>query len=206
MSCNSGFVIVGRVIEQLNGKVWDQALREQICDPLHLTHTSTLHEDVLRFGAAVGHDEQHESRPCRKLPGHNRAQGASLYLVVVDGTTLCDSTPGTNAGGCHSGTVEPPHRVRAGAFRPPSLHCATQPARTVDPAEHPSGATVGGRPDFVGRQPHSWAHLEDEEITRTASPVLKAARAWRGPGCVGRCCQARRAGRRSFSTGFGVRP
>ncbi|RSS43770.1 serine hydrolase [Streptomyces sp. WAC08241] len=55
--CNSGFVIAGRVVEQLTGKVWDQALREQICDPLGLTHTWTLPEDVLRFGAAAGHDE-----------------------------------------------------------------------------------------------------------------------------------------------------
>jgi Beta-lactamase class C and other penicillin binding proteins len=53
--CNSGFVIAGRVIEVLTGKVWDTALREQIIEPLGLTHTWTLPEDVLRFGAAAGH-------------------------------------------------------------------------------------------------------------------------------------------------------
>lgn len=53
--CNSGFVIAGRLIEHLTGKVWDQALREQICQPLGLTHTWTLPEDVLRYGAAMGH-------------------------------------------------------------------------------------------------------------------------------------------------------
>ncbi|WP_331766945.1 serine hydrolase domain-containing protein [Embleya sp. NBC_00896] len=53
--CNSGFVIAGRIIERLTGKVWDQALREQICEPLGLTHTWTLPEDALRFGAAMGH-------------------------------------------------------------------------------------------------------------------------------------------------------
>ncbi|MFO7252314.1 MAG: serine hydrolase domain-containing protein [Actinomycetes bacterium] len=53
--CNSGFVIAGRVVERLTGKVWDAALREQIIEPLGLTHTWTLPEDVLRFGAAVGH-------------------------------------------------------------------------------------------------------------------------------------------------------
>ncbi|MEU6476711.1 serine hydrolase domain-containing protein [Streptomyces sp. NPDC047017] len=55
--CNSGFVVAGRVVEQLTGRTWDQALREQLLDPLGLTHTHTLPEDVLRFGAAVGHDD-----------------------------------------------------------------------------------------------------------------------------------------------------
>ncbi|MEU0403285.1 serine hydrolase domain-containing protein [Streptomyces sp. NPDC006197] len=66
--CNSGFVIAGRVVEQLTGKVWDRALREQICDPLGLTHTWTLPEDVLRFGAAVGHDEHGAVVPQWGLP------------------------------------------------------------------------------------------------------------------------------------------
>jgi CubicO group peptidase (beta-lactamase class C family) len=66
--CNSGFVIAGRVVERLTGAVWDRALREQICDPLGLTHTWTLPEDVLRFGAAVGHDEQGAVVPRWGLP------------------------------------------------------------------------------------------------------------------------------------------
>ncbi|MGJ6966891.1 serine hydrolase domain-containing protein [Streptosporangium sp. G11] len=53
--CNSGFVIAGRVVEHLTGKVWDAALREQIIEPLGLTHTWTLPEDVLRFRGAMGH-------------------------------------------------------------------------------------------------------------------------------------------------------
>ncbi|GAA3040921.1 serine hydrolase domain-containing protein [Streptosporangium longisporum] len=53
--CNSGFVIAGRVVERLTGTVWDTALREQIIEPLGLTHTWTLPEDVLRFRGAMGH-------------------------------------------------------------------------------------------------------------------------------------------------------
>ena len=53
--CNSGFVILGRIIEQLTGMVWDAALAEQLVAPLGLTHTWTLPEDVLRFRAAMGH-------------------------------------------------------------------------------------------------------------------------------------------------------
>ncbi|WP_370410325.1 serine hydrolase domain-containing protein [Streptomyces fradiae] len=66
--CNSGFVIAGRVVERLTGTVWDRALREQICEPLGLTHTWTLPEDVLRFGAAVGHDEHGAVVPQWGLP------------------------------------------------------------------------------------------------------------------------------------------
>ncbi|MEO3809272.1 serine hydrolase [Sphaerisporangium sp. B11E5] len=53
--CNSGFIIAGHVVERVTGKVWDAALREQIVEPLGLTHTWTLPEDVLRFRGAMGH-------------------------------------------------------------------------------------------------------------------------------------------------------
>ncbi|MBT2225684.1 beta-lactamase family protein [Nonomuraea sp. NEAU-A123] len=53
--CNSGFSIAGRILEKLEGKRWDDVLREQIVEPLGLTHTWTLPEDVLRFRAAMGH-------------------------------------------------------------------------------------------------------------------------------------------------------
>ncbi len=53
--CNSGLSIAGRAVERLTGKVWDAALREQVVEPLGLTHTWTLPEDVLRFRAAMGH-------------------------------------------------------------------------------------------------------------------------------------------------------
>ncbi|MEU5798562.1 serine hydrolase [Streptomyces sp. NPDC047813] len=65
---NSGFVIAGRVIEQLTGQIWDRALREQICEPLGLTHTVTLPEDVLRFGAAMGHGDDGRPAPAWGLP------------------------------------------------------------------------------------------------------------------------------------------
>lgn len=53
--CNSGFTLLGRVIEKLTGSTWDQALRDRLYTPLGLTHTVTLPEDALLFGAAVGH-------------------------------------------------------------------------------------------------------------------------------------------------------
>ncbi|NUR93319.1 MAG: beta-lactamase family protein, partial [Nonomuraea sp.] len=53
--CNSGFIIAGRILEKIYGKTWDEVLREQIVEPLGLTHTVTLPEDVLRYRAAMGH-------------------------------------------------------------------------------------------------------------------------------------------------------
>ncbi|MFB9925164.1 serine hydrolase [Amycolatopsis halotolerans] len=53
--CNSGFVLMGRVIEKLTGKTWDAAMRDKLYTPLGLTHTVTLPEEALLFRAAVGH-------------------------------------------------------------------------------------------------------------------------------------------------------
>jgi CubicO group peptidase (beta-lactamase class C family) len=61
--CNTGFVIAGRLVEVLTGQVWDVALRERLIEPLRLTHTATLPEDVLRFRAAMGHIGEPGKRP-----------------------------------------------------------------------------------------------------------------------------------------------
>jgi CubicO group peptidase (beta-lactamase class C family) len=53
--CNTGFTLLGRVIEVVTGQVWDAVMRERLFEPLQLTHTATLPEDVLRFRAAMGH-------------------------------------------------------------------------------------------------------------------------------------------------------
>jgi CubicO group peptidase (beta-lactamase class C family) len=53
--CNTGFTILGRVLEAVTDTVWDDLLRERLIEPLGLTHTVTLPEDVLRFRAAIGH-------------------------------------------------------------------------------------------------------------------------------------------------------
>jgi CubicO group peptidase (beta-lactamase class C family) len=53
--CNTGFTLLGRVIEVVTGEVWDAAIRERLFERLKLTHTATLPEEVLRFRAAMGH-------------------------------------------------------------------------------------------------------------------------------------------------------
>ncbi|MCE6998660.1 serine hydrolase [Saccharothrix sp. S26] len=53
--CNSGFTVLGRIVEVLTGRVWDDALRERLLDPIGARSTVTLPEDVLRFRSALGH-------------------------------------------------------------------------------------------------------------------------------------------------------
>ena len=44
--CNSGWVVLGRIIEVLDGRSWDESLRERLCGPLELTQTVTLPKNV----------------------------------------------------------------------------------------------------------------------------------------------------------------
>jgi CubicO group peptidase (beta-lactamase class C family) len=53
--CNAGFVVLGRLIEQLDGRTWDESLRARLVEPLGLTHTVTLPEEAILLRAARGH-------------------------------------------------------------------------------------------------------------------------------------------------------
>ncbi|MFB6726176.1 serine hydrolase domain-containing protein [Kribbella sp. NPDC056345] len=53
--CNAGFVILGRIIEVLDERTWDESLRARLIDPLGLTKTVTLPEEAILHLAAVGH-------------------------------------------------------------------------------------------------------------------------------------------------------
>lgn len=53
--CNAGFVLAGKVIEEITGMTWDLALHDQLLQPLGLEQTSTLPEEAILGSAAVGH-------------------------------------------------------------------------------------------------------------------------------------------------------
>jgi CubicO group peptidase (beta-lactamase class C family) len=55
--CNSGFVLLGRIIEVLDGRSWDESLRDRLTGPLALTQTVTLPEEAILHRAAVGHHD-----------------------------------------------------------------------------------------------------------------------------------------------------
>ena len=104
--CNSGFALLGRIIEQVTGQVWDQAMRELLYTPLGLTHTVTLPEEAILYSAAVGHVDTGEETivtPAWQLPRSMGPAGlitaraedvlafARLHLsggVSADGTRL----------------------------------------------------------------------------------------------------------------------
>jgi len=52
---NAGFCVLGRIIEVLRAKPFDQALREHLFTPLGLTHAATDANSAILFRAAVGH-------------------------------------------------------------------------------------------------------------------------------------------------------
>lgn len=49
--CNSGYSILGRLVEVLRGTSWDQALRDQLLDPIGADETATLPEDLIGPGS-----------------------------------------------------------------------------------------------------------------------------------------------------------
>jgi CubicO group peptidase (beta-lactamase class C family) len=53
--CNSGYVLLGRLVERLRGCGWDRALHDHLLAPLGVTDTVTLPEEVLLRANAVGH-------------------------------------------------------------------------------------------------------------------------------------------------------
>ena len=53
--CNSGFTVLGRIIEVLDGRNWDESLRQRLIRPLGLTQTVTLPEEAIVHRTAVGH-------------------------------------------------------------------------------------------------------------------------------------------------------
>ncbi|MFB4282267.1 serine hydrolase domain-containing protein [Nonomuraea sp. MTCD27] len=53
--CSTGYAILGRVVEVVTGRTWDDALRDRLLAPLGLEHSMTLPEEALRFRVAMGH-------------------------------------------------------------------------------------------------------------------------------------------------------
>lgn len=53
--CNSGFVLLGRLIEVLDKRSWDAALQARLIEPLGLGQTMTLPEQAILHRNALGH-------------------------------------------------------------------------------------------------------------------------------------------------------
>jgi CubicO group peptidase (beta-lactamase class C family) len=88
--CNTGFSIIGRVIEVLTGTVWDQAMRERLFAPLGLIQTGTLAEEAILHRVAAGHVAPAPGAPLEVAGqwGIHRAGGPMGGIASTVGETL----------------------------------------------------------------------------------------------------------------------
>ncbi|GAA5113222.1 serine hydrolase domain-containing protein [Alloalcanivorax gelatiniphagus] len=54
---NAGYVLLGRLVEVVRGKTYDEALRDHLITPLGLTHTAPSAYEAIMYRAAMGHVE-----------------------------------------------------------------------------------------------------------------------------------------------------
>jgi dipeptidyl aminopeptidase/acylaminoacyl peptidase/CubicO group peptidase (beta-lactamase class C family) len=66
--CNSGFSLMGQVVERITGVTWDQAINERVFARLGLRRTVTLPEEALLHRAAVGHEGFDDDGSPRRAP------------------------------------------------------------------------------------------------------------------------------------------
>jgi CubicO group peptidase (beta-lactamase class C family) len=60
---NAGFSVLGRVVEVLRNKPYDECLREHLFTPLQLTHVAPGPYEAILHRAAVGHIQPHSDEP-----------------------------------------------------------------------------------------------------------------------------------------------
>jgi CubicO group peptidase (beta-lactamase class C family) len=86
---NAGFCVLGRVVEVLRGKPFDQCLRDHIFKPLGLSHTANGAQEAILFRAAVGHirddvDAEPAPAPVWSLARSNAPAGSMLTMRPRD--------------------------------------------------------------------------------------------------------------------------
>ena len=83
--CNSGYVVLGRLVEVLRGKPFNTVLRERLISPLRLEHVATKIEEAILERLAVGHLQAAPLGPLRpapvwSLPPSNAPAGSTLAM------------------------------------------------------------------------------------------------------------------------------
>lgn len=86
---NTGFAVLGRLVEVVRGTTWDRALQERLAVPMGLTHVATTAYDAIRFRTAMGHIDPAPDRVLRPSPSWGMARasgpvGAMLSMRVRD--------------------------------------------------------------------------------------------------------------------------
>lgn len=86
---NAGYCVLGRLVEVLREKPYDECLREHLFAPLGLTHAATSPYDAIMFRVAQGHIELepgagHQPAPVWALARSNAPAGAMLAMRPRD--------------------------------------------------------------------------------------------------------------------------
>jgi CubicO group peptidase (beta-lactamase class C family) len=88
--CNFGFAVLGRLIEVVDDRTWDESLDERLFKPLSMTHAISVPEETLRFSCAVGHVPHQKKRgvnvvtPQPYLCIGQKAAGSTTAMSVGD--------------------------------------------------------------------------------------------------------------------------
>jgi hypothetical protein len=86
--CNAGYAILGRLLEVVRGKTYDQVLRDHLLTPLGAARSTTFAEEAAFARTAVGHVAGPDGKPMLAPPiALARALGPagfSLYSTVED--------------------------------------------------------------------------------------------------------------------------
>ncbi len=80
--CNSGFVVLGRVIEVLDGREWDASLSERLIGRLGIGQTVTLPEQAILHRAATGHREHPRENEPVSVWGLPRSLGPAGLITA----------------------------------------------------------------------------------------------------------------------------
>jgi CubicO group peptidase (beta-lactamase class C family) len=86
---NAGYCVLGRLVEVLREKTYDDCLREHLFAPLGLTHAATSAYDAIMFRAAVGHIELepgagYQPAPVWAMARSNAPAGSMLSMRPRD--------------------------------------------------------------------------------------------------------------------------
>jgi D-alanyl-D-alanine carboxypeptidase len=113
---NTGYVLLGRVIEQVTGSTWAAQVRRRILDPLRLRHTYVSGIEPVPGGVLPGYFDA--GRPWPALETLEDAAGAVVSTapdLAMFGEALFGGRllrPGT----LHQMVTEGPHRVRTAGY------------------------------------------------------------------------------------------
>jgi CubicO group peptidase (beta-lactamase class C family) len=90
---NAGYCVLGRLVEVLREKQYDECLREHLVAPLGLTHTAPSVYEAIMFRAAMGHVEQEpgtgqQPAPIWAMARSNSPAGSMLAMRPRDLVTF----------------------------------------------------------------------------------------------------------------------